>query len=99
MARRWLRFALNRLGHDARGSTLTRRIGIVLRKEKRKGAASAFRAFDPNFPAEDPRQLAADREAKPGSTVFAARAPVCLLERLEDRRLFVRRNSDPAVAD
>src|SRR5207244_13103762 len=53
-------------------------------------AAGARRADEPQFAAEHPRQLAADREPEPGAAVFPARASVRLLERFEDDLLLFR---------
>ena len=57
------------------------------------------RAVEPNLAAEESRDLAADRQAESGAAVFAARAAIGLLERLEDGVLLVGRNADAAVAD
>ena len=52
-----------------------------------------------NFPAEQVRELAADREPKAGSSVLAAGAGVGLHERLEDDLLLLERNADAGVRD
>src|SRR3981081_1307299 len=65
---------------------------------KRESTASAFLALNAKVPAEQPRQLAADGQTKSGAAVAAARAAVRLLKGLENCRLFIRRNTDPAVA-
>src|SRR6266545_4040494 len=67
--------------------------------EEREDAALARRADDANFAAQQPRDLAADREAEPRAAVFAAGRPVGLLEGLEDDSLFFERNADAGVAD
>ena len=49
------------------------------------------RARQPDLAAQQPRQLAADRQAQAGAAVLAAGRAVRLLERLEDDLLLVRR--------
>src|SRR5262245_19716543 len=61
---------------------------------EREDAALARRADDANFAAEQPRDLAADREAETRAAVFAAGRSVGLLEGLEDDPLLFDRNAD-----
>src|SRR5207249_6835807 len=63
------------------------------------GAALAGRARDADLPAEEPRELARDREPEPRAAVLAARGAVGLLEGLEDQALLVRRDADAGVHD
>src|SRR5216684_4108399 len=49
--------------------------------------------------AEQAGEPPADRQAEAGSAVFAARAGVGLLERLENNSLLLRRDADPGVGD
>ena len=43
-------------------------------------------------------QASRDRQPEPSAAVFPCRGAIGLAERLEDRRLFLRRNPDPRVA-
>ena len=52
-----------------------------------------------DFSAQQAGQLAADGESQSGSAVFAAGAGVCLLKRLEDDSLLLRRNTDSGIGD
>ena len=56
-------------------------------------------AFNRDLAAEQARDLAADREAKPGAAVLARRAHVGLLERFEDHVVLVGRDADAGVGD
>src|SRR5947199_2962909 len=56
-------------------------------------------ADDGDLSAEDPGDLAADREPEPRSAVPAAGAAVRLLERFEDDLLLLGMNADARVAD
>src|SRR5262249_15250082 len=78
---------------------LRRRRLVNAGQEEREDTALARRADHANFTAEQPRDLAADREAAPRPPVFAAGRPVGLLEGLEDNPLFFERNADAGVAD
>ena len=49
--------------------------------------------------AEQPRDLAADRQAETGATVAAVRLALCLLERLEDQLQLVVVDPDARVDD
>src|SRR5262249_50986763 len=86
---------------DPRSSVLRlrRRRLVNAGYEEREDPALARRADDANFAAQQPRDLAADREAEPRAAVFAAGRPVGLLEGLEDDSLFFERNADAGVAD
>ena len=57
------------------------------------------RAAQLNFAAQQTGQFAADGQAQTGAAVFAAGAGVCLLERLEDDALLLRRNADARIGD
>ena len=57
----------------------------------------AGRRLDADLAAEQPRDLAGDREAEPGAAVAARRRPVRLLERLEDQLQLVVRDPDAGV--
>src|SRR5205823_11661011 len=78
------------LANGARGN-------IIARQIKRERAADARRADESDFAAEQTRELAADRETKSRTAVFAARAAVGLLERLEDDLLLVGRDADAGI--
>src|SRR5690606_29949182 len=65
----------------------------------RERAAQAGAAPQLDLSAEQPRQLAADRQAEPGAAIESAGRLVGLLERLEDELLFVRGDPDPGVGD
>src|SRR5262249_44382631 len=78
---------------------LRRRRLVNAGQEEREDTALAGRADDAEFAAEQPRDLAADREAEPRAAVFAAGRPVGLLEGLEDDPLLFERNADAGVAD
>ena len=54
-------------------------------------------ARQPDFAAQQRRQLAADGEAEARAAVLAARAGVGLMERLEDEPLFFGRDADAGV--
>src|SRR3989442_9980304 len=69
------------------------------RQHQRKRAALARIARELELAAEEPRQLATDREPEPGAAVLAAGAAVGLLERLEDDSLLVGRDADAGIAD
>src|SRR5439155_6883081 len=60
-------------------------------------AALAETALDADLPAEQSRDLAADREAEPGPAVAAAGRSVRLLEGLEDQAQLVVRDPDARV--
>src|SRR6185503_8674304 len=64
------------------------------RQHQREGAALAHAAREPELAAEQPGELAADRQAEAGAAVLAAGRAVGLLEGLEDQLLLVRRNAD-----
>src|SRR5262249_35023132 len=85
---------------DPRSSVLRlrRRRLVNAGYEEREDAALARRADDANFAAQQPRDLAADREAEPRAAEFAAGRPVGLLEGLEDDPLLFGRNADAGVA-
>ena len=62
-------------------------------------AAHAGFALKPDLASEQPRELAADRQAEAGAAVLAARGAICLRKRLEDRLLLVERDADSGVDD
>ena len=66
---------------------------------ERERAALAAGRLDMDLAAEEPRNLAADRQAEPCAAVAAVRLAVRLLERLEDQLQLVLRDSDPRVED
>src|SRR5262245_3215053 len=72
---------------------------VDARQVEREDAALPGRADDANFAAQQPRDLAADRESESRAAVFAAGRPVCLLEGLEDDPLLFGRNADAGVGD
>ena len=65
--------------------------GVAQRQVEREGAALAGDAREPDFAAQQRRQLAADGQAQAGAAVLAAGAGVGLLEGLEDDLLLLRR--------
>src|SRR4029077_4426223 len=86
------------VGHTYRISVRSVLAGDVPRgKEQGERAALTFRALDPDFAPQQPRNLAADRKSKTCSTILAARGSVRLLECLEDQALFVPWNSDTGI--
>src|SRR5690606_38754420 len=62
-------------------------------------APDARLAREADLAAEDPADLAADRETEAGAAELAAGAAVGLLEGLEDDQLLVARDADAGVAD
>ena len=66
---------------------------------ERERAAPVDLALDVDLAAEQPRDLAADREAEAGAAVAPARRSVGLLERLEDQAQLVPRDADAGVLD
>ena len=70
-----------------------------MRQVKREHAAFARRAAQLNFAAEQAGEFAADRKTETRAAVFAARACVGLLERLEDDPLLFGGNSDTGVGN
>ena len=96
-----------RLGGDARrhdevgfGRGCPRELGrrlIAKRQVEREGAALPRRAVHADLAAQEPRQLAADREPEAGAAVLAAGGAVGLLEGLEDQALLVGRDADAGV--
>ena len=72
---------------------------VALRQEERERAPLARRAHQPDLAAQQPSDLATDRQPQAGAAVLAARAAVGLLERLEDDLLLVRRNPNAGVRD
>ena len=64
---------------------------------EREGAALAAGAHEPDLAAEQPGQLAADREPEPGASVLAAGSALRLLERLEDDGLLLALDADAGV--
>src|SRR6266852_1795852 len=67
------------------------------RQVKRERAAFARSAFDPDFPAKQARELAADGKSQSRAAVFAAGGPVSLLEGFENDLPLVFWDSDPGV--
>src|SRR5207247_7158246 len=65
----------------------------------RERRARALLRLDPDLAAQEPRDLAADREAEAGAAEAARGRAVRLLERLEDQAQLVVRNPDPRVRD
>ena len=70
---------------------------VVQRQVEGEGAPLAERALDPDLAAEQPGDLAADRQAQARAAVLPAGPRVGLLERLEDDPQLVRRDADPRV--
>src|SRR5208337_3687437 len=60
-------------------------------------AAAARSAAQLNFSTQQTREFTADRQTKPGSTVLAASAGICLLEGLKDDALLFEGDSDAGV--
>src|SRR5207237_6778402 len=93
------------LGGRIRNSRLRSRLGSRLdprrlvgkRQVKRERAAFARSAFDPDFPAKQARELAADGKSESRAAVFAAGRSVGLLEGFENDLPLVFWNSDPRV--
>ena len=75
------------------------RADIGLRHVEGEGAAFAGRAAELNFAAEEAGKFAADGEAKPGASVFAAGAGIGLLEGLEYDALLLGGNTDTGIGD
>ena len=73
--------------------------GVVQRQKEGERAALPVDARELDLAAEQHGQLAADGEAEAGAAVFARRAGVGLLERLEDEPLLLRRDADAGVLD
>ena len=84
---------------DAGDTPGCRRTDIGERQIQRERAADARLAAQLDLAAEQVRQLAADRQAKPGAAVFAAGRCIGLLERLEDDALLLGLDADAGVAD
>src|SRR5262249_29286179 len=72
---------------------------VGLREIQVERAALARHAVQADLAAEHASELAADREAEARTAVAAIRAPVGLLEGLEDDALLLRMDADAAVAD
>src|SRR5712691_4527553 len=70
-----------------------------LRQVEREDTALSSRAGQPNFPAEQPRDFPANRQAKARPAIFAAGAAIGLLEGFKDELLFLRRDADSRVTD
>src|SRR6202008_1413649 len=70
-----------------------------LRQVQRERATTSRRARKLNFTTEQAGDLAADRQAQARPAILPARAPVGLLEGLEDDLLLVERNADSRVLD
>ena len=70
---------------------------VGLGQVERERAPLARRADQADLAAQQPGDLAADRQAQPRAAVLPARAAVGLLERLEDDLLLVRRDADARV--
>ena len=81
------------------GATRRCRAGVVQRQVQRESAALAVDAGELDFAAQQHRQLAADGQAQAGAAVFARRAGIGLLERLEDQSLFLRGDADACILD
>ena len=64
-----------------------------------KRAPLARRAREPDFAAEQHRELTTDRQPKPGAAVVAAGAGVGLLECLEDESLLLARDANARVGN
>src|SRR6202008_454166 len=71
----------------------------ITRQGQREDAALARRALHLDVAAEQPRQIARDRQAEPGAAVLAVRAAVGLTEGLEDDLALVLGDADARVAD
>src|SRR5207253_1637187 len=71
--------------------------GIAYWQVQRESTADPGGAAQLDLAAEQVRQLAADRETKPGAAVTAAGAGVGLLEGLEDDPLLFRQDADAGI--
>src|SRR5215472_5588619 len=69
------------------------------RHVKDEAAALSRSAPDGDLPAEEPRELAADRQAETGAPIAAAGGAVGLLERFEDDLLLILGNADTGIGD
>ena len=69
------------------------------RLEEGEGRTPAGLRLDRHVAAEQPGDLARDRQAQARTTVLAGRRHVGLLERFEDHVVLVGRDPDPGVAD
>ena len=93
--------------HRERPGQLGRRVaapravgaGVVQRQVEGERAALSVDAGELDLTAEQDGQLAADGETEAGAAVFAGRAGVGLLKRLEDEPLLLRRDADAGVLD
>src|SRR6185437_16234756 len=63
-----------------------------------KGAAPPRRALDPDAPAHALDQPRRDGQAQPGAAVAPCRRAIHLSERLENKALLVRRDTNTCVA-
>src|SRR5690606_21981377 len=81
-----------------RGSRAARHGAVAPREIEGERAPLAGLAVDPELPAQEIGDLAADGEAEPGTTVLAVRPTVRLLKRLEDDVVLLARDADPGVA-
>ncbi len=70
-----------------------------LRQVQHERAALVHSACQPDFAAEQPRQLAADRQAEARAAVLPVRRAVHLLKRLENDLVLLRRDADARVSD
>src|SRR5688572_18221040 len=91
-----------RCGHaraaQRRAAIATRiRIRVAHGEQERERAALPRCAVDADLAAEQPRDLATDREAEARAAVLAAGRSIGLLEGLEDQSLLFLRDPDPGV--
>src|SRR5262249_37289821 len=73
------------------------RAKVALREIKRKSAALIRRANQANFPTQERRQFAADRQPQSGPAESPAGSGIGLMEGFEDYSLLIRLNSDSSV--
>src|SRR5204863_101536 len=73
------------------------RPGVAQRQVQRQSAARAGRAAQPDLPAKQIRELAADCEPQARAAIAPAGARVGLLEGFEHDLLFLRRDADAGV--
>ncbi len=96
----------DRFGHGDRCTARLRRGGrldgerlaVALRQHQGKGTAGARRTLHLNLAAQQVRQLAGDRQAQARAAITSVGGAIGLAERLEDRRLLLRRDADAGVA-
>ncbi len=91
------RVGVESVGVVTRARRAARREGIRQRQEDRERAAVAEAARQVDLAAEQPDELAADRETEPGAAVEPGRRAVALGEGLEDAALLQLLDADAGV--